>query len=274
MLKTIIFTSITLSCLGLLLGFFLSIASKKFSVKPNPRLSSLTETLPGTNCGACGFASCFYAAQAVAENKASDFTCIAGGEEVATNVSKIMGLDMKIKEPKIAIVKCRGGKKEAKDKYQYFGVKSCFAASKLNEGPKSCSYGCLGFSDCIDVCPFDAIKLNNNNIPVVDREKCTGCGKCVKACPTNIIELASTKSNQIIWCNSHDKGVIVKDICDVGCIACNICVKSCPFEAITMENFLAKIDYEKCTYCGICVTKCPHGTILETEKVADTLVIK
>lgn len=272
MLKTIFITSLTLSFLGLILGFLLALASKKFSVKTNPQLTNLSEALPGTNCGGCGFASCYSAAQSLVDDKAEDFNCIAGGQEVATNISKIMGMELEIKDPKIAIVKCLGGKKEAKGKYNYFGVKSCLAANKLNEGPKACTYGCLGFSDCVVACPFDAIKLNENHIPVVNREKCTGCGKCIKACPRDIIELNSPKSTQIIWCNSHDKGVIVKDICTVGCIACNICVKNCPFEAITMENFLAKIDYEKCTHCGICIQKCPHGTIVEEDKVAETLL--
>jgi len=183
-----------------------------------------------------------------------------------------MGTNVITKERSIAIVKCRGGLKEAKNKYQYTGYKTCSSSSLIYGGPKSCMYGCIGYGDCVSVCPFDAIIMNSNNIPEVNRERCTGCGNCVKACPKNIIELASTKSNQIIWCNSNDKGALVKDICNVGCIACNICVKNCPYEAITMENFLAKINYEKCTNCGICVTKCPHGTIVEEENVLETLI--
>ena len=37
--------------------------------------------------------------------------------------------------------------------------------------------------------------------------------------------------------------------------------KACPKEAITVENFLAKIDQDKCVGCQICVKECPMGVI-------------
>jgi electron transport complex protein RnfB len=64
-----------------------------------------------------------------------------------------------------------------------------------------------------------------------------------------------------VLCMSHDKGKAVKASCNVGCIGCKICEKNCPEEAITVTNFLAVIDQEKCTACGICVEKCPQNTI-------------
>lgn len=272
MIHIILITSLTLVGLGFILGLFLSIASKKFTVDSDPRIEKINEILPGINCGGCGFPSCNAAAEALVKGEAKDFACVAGGKEVATNIAKILGIEAVIKEQQIAIVKCNGGLKEAKNKYQYLGTKTCLAASRIYNGPKECTYGCIGYGDCVKSCPFDAIILNSNNIPVVNREKCTGCGNCVDACPKNIIELASIKSNQIIWCNSNDKGAVVKNICDVGCIACNICVKNCPFDAISMDNFLAKINYEKCTNCGVCVTKCPHGTIVEEAKLVEILI--
>ena len=39
-------------------------------------------------------------------------------------------------------------------------------------------------------------------------------------------------------------------------------MKNCPEQAITLDNFLAKIDYSKCTGCGTCVSKCPKKVIL------------
>ena len=49
--------------------------------------------------------------------------------------------------------------------------------------------------------------------------------------------------------------------CSVGCIGCGLCKKNCPNDAITVENFVAKIDPEKCTGCGTCKEKCPKGSI-------------
>ena len=37
--------------------------------------------------------------------------------------------------------------------------------------------------------------------------------------------------------------------------------KSCPTGAITVENFLAHIDYSKCVHCGKCKEKCPRKII-------------
>lgn len=45
---------------------------------------------------------------------------------------------------------------------------------------------CIGCSNCIPVCPVDALAMKDG-IAEVDIEKCIGCGKCVSVCPTNAI---------------------------------------------------------------------------------------
>ena len=47
----------------------------------------------------------------------------------------------------------------------------------------ACKAGCIGCTKCSKVCPEGAITMENN-LAVVDPEKCTGCGTCVDACPT------------------------------------------------------------------------------------------
>ena len=129
-----------------------------------------------------------------------------------------------------------------------------------DNGPKGCSYGCLGFGECVKACPFDAIHIVDG-IAVVDKEKCKACGKCIAVCPRHLIELIPYDQKTFVRCNSHDKGKGLMDVCLVGCIGCRLCVKNCEAGAITVTDFLAHIDPEKCTNCGVCAEKCPRKII-------------
>ena len=163
---------ILLGILGLLIGALLAYASLKFHVEVDPRIEQLEGILPGINCGACGKAGCSgYAAALVNENAAVDL-CAPGGLEVAKKVALVMGINHtpeKIK--KVAFVFCQGGE-NAKDKFTYSGIKKCAAAVMVNGGQKACSFGCLGFGDCVEACKFDAIKLTANQVPVINADKC------------------------------------------------------------------------------------------------------
>ena len=44
-------------------------------------------------------------------------------------------------------------------------------------------------------------------------------------------------------------------------IGCKKCEKTCKFEAITVENNVARIDPDKCKNCGLCAKECPTGAI-------------
>ena len=149
----------------------------------------------------------------------------------------------------------------------YDGAKSCAIAASLYGGETGCSHGCLGCGDCVAACQFDAIHMNpETGLPEVDEEKCTACGACVKACPKAIIELRAKgkKSRRVyVSCVNKDKGAVARKACTVSCIGCGKCVKTCPFEAITLENNLAYIDYNKCKSCRKCVEVCPQHTIIE-----------
>lgn len=47
---------------------------------------------------------------------------------------------------------------------------------------------CIGCGDCVDICPVDAVKMEDDS-PVVDLEWCIGCGLCAKTCPVDAIRM-------------------------------------------------------------------------------------
>lgn len=49
--------------------------------------------------------------------------------------------------------------------------------------------------------------------------------------------------------------------CLYGCLGLGTCAKACPFDAIIIEDGLAKVLEHKCTGCGICVKSCPKNII-------------
>ena len=123
-------------------------------------------------------------------------------------------------------------------------------------GDKMCTYACLGYGDCANVCPKGAISVENG-VAVVDRDKCIGCGLCVKTCPKGMVKLINADANYNVVCSNRDKGILTKKVCSNGCIGCGLCKKNCPEGAITVENNLAFIDQTKCAGCGKCAAACP-----------------
>ena len=61
----------------------------------------------------------------------------------------------------------------------------------LSGGSKVCPIGCVGLGTCARACPFVALSMGPDNLPVVNLAKCTGCGTCERICPKNIITLTS-----------------------------------------------------------------------------------
>jgi F420-non-reducing hydrogenase iron-sulfur subunit len=51
---------------------------------------------------------------------------------------------------------------------------------------------------CYSVCPFEAISLNQDKIPVIDTQKCMLCGICASACPSGIITLQEYDARSLI----------------------------------------------------------------------------
>ena len=118
-------------------------------------------------------------------------SCVAAGPEVAEAIADIMGVKVEAVEPDIALPGCYFGVRNADTKYVYNGLDDCRAVALLGGGMKVCSIGCLGLGTCARACPFDAISMGPQGLPVVSEDKCTGCGTCERVCPKHIINLSS-----------------------------------------------------------------------------------
>ena len=262
MMELVVPTVGAIGSLGLVLGIGIGYASKKFYVEEDPRLGAVIEALPGANCGGCGYPGCSGMGNAIVKGEALPSGCPVGNEDTVRNISEIMGLEVSMAVKMVAFVKCNGDCDQAINLYPYKGFTDCNATAQLIDGgPKSCNFGCLGGGSCVKACPFDAIDIVNG-IAQINREKCVGCAACVPVCPKKLIELVPYESNVLVACNSNDPGKVVNSHCNVGCIACKICERTCEYDAIKVDNFLAKVDYDKCTNCNACVAKCPKKTII------------
>ncbi|MCM8799169.1 MAG: RnfABCDGE type electron transport complex subunit B [Candidatus Omnitrophica bacterium] len=261
----IISSVIILGALGILFGLSLSWAAKKFSVRVDARLEKIYSLLSQANCGACGFSGCLGFAESLLEGKSHPHRCPVTSQAALEKIAKILGVSLESKTKRIAILHCLGGKLNAKDKFEYRGTDDCISANILLGGQKLCMYGCIGLGTCVRVCPFSAIKMNEDNLPVIDEEKCTACGKCVEACPKGLFSIIEEDKLYLVSCKSRDLSKDVLKSCKVGCIACRKCEIACPTGAIKVKDNLATIDYNLCNNCGACFEVCPQKIILKKE---------
>ncbi|MBO7149161.1 MAG: RnfABCDGE type electron transport complex subunit B [Clostridia bacterium] len=251
---------IVILSISLLAGILLLVFSRLFSVAKNPLEKDIRECLPGINCGACGYKGCDDYAAALAEGGVKTNLCVPGAQKTSDTISNILGIEKEEVEDVVAFVACNGHCDATCHVAKYEGINTCLAASMLYGGTNACHFGCLGYGDCANVCPSDAICLDDG-IAHIDTSKCLGCRLCEKTCPKQIITMLLQNTSTVVMCSNNQKGAEAKKACKNACIGCKKCEKTCPHGAIEVKDNLAVIDYGKCQNCGLCVSECPTGCL-------------
>lgn len=259
-LRNILIPGLVMLGAALLLGILIVIISHVCAVERNETREALVDALPGANCGGCGFPGCDAYAEYLLAPGADTSLCSVGGVECAREIASILGTAAVEPEEKVVILHCQGTRNQTGPRYDYLGTLSCHAANGLLAGPGSCTYGCLGFGDCIEVCAFDALRIQDG-IVHVNRDNCTGCGQCVKVCPKNLLHLVPVKATLAVRCQNEWPGALTRKNCHIGCIGCGRCFKVCPSQAITLKGSLATVNQALCTHCDACIEVCPTKAI-------------
>ncbi len=255
----------TMLVLAMFMAYVLGWANKTFHVEIDPRVEQVISALPGANCGGCGYVGCAEYAEAVVAGNVPADKCPVGGPSCAEKIAKILGLELEATWPYRPVVHCGAKSSQRLKRHAYRGEPTC-ASANLISGVQGCTYGCLGFGDCHNACPFDAIHIIDG-LATVDYDKCTGCGKCANACPRNIIHMVPFKSERMVMvaCSNKDFGKDVKVVCKVGCIGCKACQRAS--ELFGVEENIPHIDYDKydpeqMDSVMIALEKCPMKRIV------------
>lgn len=269
MTVSVLYSVLLLVSLGGLAAIVLYFVSKKFYVYENPLIAEVEEILPAANCAGCGSPGCkSFAEKLVNTEDITDLFCPVGGNDVMKQVAEILGKNVAEKDPTVAVLRCQGACDIRPKTTEFEGPRTCAITAMVYGGETDCQFGCLGDGDCVNVCKFDAMYMNEaTGLPIIITDKCTSCGACVEACPRDIIEMRPKNKRDLkvfVGCLNEDKGGIAKKSCEVACIGCSKCEDICPKDAITMFNNLAYIDPVLCTLCRKCVPVCPTHSIIET----------
>ena len=128
-------------------------------------LVAVDALLPQTQCMRCGYAGCRPYAAALVNDAVSPARCPPGGEATHQGLVALLERDDDsaplIDEPaQVADIR---------------------------------EMDCIGCTQCLDVCPVDAIIGAAGRMHTVFSAWCTGCGLCVPVCPTECITLPASQ---------------------------------------------------------------------------------
>lgn len=163
---------LSISGMALAAGIGLGFAAKKFHVEGDPLADKLEESLPGTNCGNCGYPGCrpYAEALAIEDTNVEINLCSPGGAEAMEAVAVILGI-----EP-VAMGDIRPPGKAVIDEVK-----------------------CIGCTACIKACPVDAIVGANKQSHTVIADWCTDCAACLEPCPVDCITMVPVVETISNW---------------------------------------------------------------------------
>jgi H+/Na+-translocating ferredoxin:NAD+ oxidoreductase subunit B len=265
-LSTLLLSTAMLGGLGLVFGSLIALANRKLRVWEDPRIEAVTERLPGSNCGACGFAGCRSFAEGLVAGGAKPAGCTQLSAEGIEGIATYLGVDAGEAVRRVARLLCAGGWNVALQQAEYRGLASCRAAAAVASGGKGCSWGCLGLADCREACDYEAIVMTPFGLPLVVPERCTACGDCVEACPKDLFTLMPVEHKLIVQCRSALEGDGALALCQVACTACGKCAQDAAPGVIEMQGGLAVVDRARNAEAGPEATaRCPTGAIAWVE---------
>ncbi|MBF0237246.1 MAG: RnfABCDGE type electron transport complex subunit B [SAR324 cluster bacterium] len=249
--------------LGLILSFVLVFANRKLYVYEDPRIDQVNDMLPQANCGACGSPGCRAFAELVVSGTTTPGKCTVNSPEKIDMIAGFLGVDAGGGPKIVARLACAGGVNVARQRSQYQGMQTCHAANLVAGGGKGCAWGCLGLGDCARVCDFDAITMNEFNIPVVDSAKCVACNDCVEICPKDLFSLHPVDHKLWVACKNLAFGDDAENECEVSCTACGRCALDADEGVIQIKNNLAVINYDMNRKASQkAIDRCPTGAIV------------
>jgi len=264
--QVVIQAVLVLAGVCLVFGVLIAAAHGRLKVWEDPRIEAVAEMLPGSNCGACGFAGCRAFAESLVEAKAQPAGCTQMTPETTGAVASYLGVDAGSAVKRVARLLCAGGADVAIQQAEYRGLATCSAAAVIASGGKGCSWGCIGLGDCERACDYDAIHLDAHGLPHVTLDKCTACEDCVEACPKDLFVVMPVDRKLLVQCRSLLEGDEALALCRVACNACGRCALDAAPGVITMEDGLAVVHYEhndRATPDAL--GRCPTGAIAWVE---------
>jgi electron transport complex protein RnfB len=165
---------LAISLLGVVFGFGLGWASRRFHVESDPVVDRIDALLPQTQCGQCNYPGCRPYAEAIAAGEAPINQCPPGGVAGIRALADLLGVEALPLNP------ANGEEKPPR-------------VAVIDEA------ACIGCTLCIQACPVDAIigapKLMHTEIA----DACTGCDLCLPPCPVDCIEMVARTPTSGAW---------------------------------------------------------------------------